>query len=124
MSTSNPTVRLLFNLPATNSIAAIVAFTMTSQWLVQIAEQQSAPQAPADQPQLLFSPWTTFCLKGQEPGAQQVCFTGKAGRDKHDDSPSTDAAFKEQQQRLSEELARRAEEARKRLNPLLNQLNR
>jgi invasion protein IalB len=43
------------------------------------------PQAPAEQaqqgePQLIFSPWTKFCLKGQEAGAKQVCFTGKDGR--------------------------------------------
>jgi invasion protein IalB len=42
-----------------------------------------APQAQApaaDQPQLIFSPWTKFCLKGQEANAKQVCFTGKDGR--------------------------------------------
>jgi len=45
-------------------------------------EAQPAPQAqaPADQPQLIFSPWTKFCLKGQEANAKQVCFTGKDGR--------------------------------------------
>ena len=37
------------------------------------------PQA-AEQPQLIFSPWTKFCLKGQEANAKQVCFTGKDGR--------------------------------------------
>jgi len=43
------------------------------------AEQpQQQPQA-AD-PQLIFSPWTKFCLKGQEANAKQVCFTGKDGR--------------------------------------------
>jgi invasion protein IalB len=41
------------------------------------AEQQ--PTAP-EQPQLIFSPWTKFCLKGQEANAKQVCFTGKDGR--------------------------------------------
>jgi invasion protein IalB len=41
------------------------------------AEQQ--PPA-AEQPQLIFSPWTKFCLKGQEANAKQVCFTGKDGR--------------------------------------------
>jgi invasion protein IalB len=41
----------------------------------------AAPQAQApDQPQLIFSPWTKFCLKGQEANAKQVCFTGKDGR--------------------------------------------
>ncbi len=47
------------------------------------AQQQAAPQgAPgADQQvQLIYAPWTKFCLKGQEAGAKQVCFTGKDGR--------------------------------------------
>jgi invasion protein IalB len=43
--------------------------------------QQPQAQAPAgEQPQLIFSPWTKFCLKGQEANAKQVCFTGKDGR--------------------------------------------
>jgi invasion protein IalB len=54
------------------------------------AEPQPA-QAPAAQPpggqqvQLVFSPWTKFCLKGQpgqapDPNAKEVCFTGKDAR--------------------------------------------
>ncbi len=46
-----------------------------------------APQAPAQgdeqqQPvQLIYSPWTKFCLKNQnDPNAKQVCFTGKDAR--------------------------------------------
>jgi invasion protein IalB len=53
-----------------------------------------AAQAPAAQPapgqaqqgqgdqqvQLIYSPWTKFCLKGQEADAKQVCFTGKDAR--------------------------------------------
>jgi len=42
------------------------------------AQQQAA--APAEQPTLIYSPWTKFCLKGQEANAKQVCFTGKDGR--------------------------------------------
>jgi len=50
--------------------------------------QQPAPppgqaQAPGgdQQVQLIYSPWTKFCLKGQEPNNQkQVCFTGKDAR--------------------------------------------
>jgi invasion protein IalB len=48
--------------------------------------QQKPPETPppaaaeAQQPQLIYSPWTKFCLKGQETNAQQVCFTGKDGR--------------------------------------------
>ena len=49
------------------------------------AQQAPAAGAPAAQPQeqqvqLIYAPWTKFCLKGQEAGAKQVCFTGKDGR--------------------------------------------
>jgi len=37
-------------------------------------------QPAADQVQLIYAPWTKFCLKGQDAGAKQVCFTGKDGR--------------------------------------------
>ncbi len=48
--------------------------------------QQPPPQAQPGQPpgneqvQLIYSPWTKFCLKGQETDAKQVCFTGKDAR--------------------------------------------
>jgi invasion protein IalB len=49
------------------------------------AQQAPAPAAPpaqsADQQvQLIYAPWTKFCLKGQDANAKQVCFTGKDGR--------------------------------------------
>ncbi len=45
------------------------------------APKPAPPQQPAaEQPQLIYSPWTKFCLKGQEANAKQVCFTGKDGR--------------------------------------------
>ncbi len=56
------------------------------------APQPQAQQAPAQQPaqgqqgqqeqqvQLIYSPWTKFCLKGQDANAKQICFTGKDGR--------------------------------------------
>ncbi len=48
----------------------------------QPAAQQQQPAAGAgqDQVQLIYSPWTKFCLKGQDANAKQVCFTGKDGR--------------------------------------------
>ena len=36
--------------------------------------------APDQQIQLIYAPWTKFCLKGQDANAKQVCFTGKDGR--------------------------------------------
>ena len=48
------------------------------------AAQQAPPPAagaPADQQiQLIYAPWTKFCLKGQDANAKQVCLTGKDGR--------------------------------------------
>jgi invasion protein IalB len=51
------------------------------------APAPEAQQAPAQgdqqqQVQLIYSPWTKFCLKGQnnEANAKQVCFTGKDAR--------------------------------------------
>jgi invasion protein IalB len=55
------------------------------------AQQQQAPppaagappagsQPPEQQVQLIYAPWTKFCLKGQDANAKQVCFTGKDGR--------------------------------------------
>jgi invasion protein IalB len=42
--------------------------------------QQGQAQNGQQQVQLIYSPWTKFCLKGQEPNAKQICFTGKDGR--------------------------------------------
>jgi invasion protein IalB len=44
----------------------------------QPAQAQGQPQE--QQIQLIYAPWTKFCLKGQDAGAKQVCFTGKDGR--------------------------------------------
>jgi invasion protein IalB len=44
------------------------------------AQQQAQPQQAqqAEPPQLIYSPWTKFCLK--EQSGKQVCFTGKDAR--------------------------------------------
>jgi invasion protein IalB len=52
---------------------------------VQAAPGQAPAQGAAAQPQdqqiqLIYAPWTKFCLKGQDANAKQVCFTGKDGR--------------------------------------------
>jgi invasion protein IalB len=47
----------------------------------QPPQQQAQPQQPQQENiQLIYSPWTKFCLKGQDANAKQVCFTGKDGR--------------------------------------------
>jgi invasion protein IalB len=43
--------------------------------------QAGAPQPPDQQmPQLIYAPWTKFCMKIPDAGPKQVCFTGKDGR--------------------------------------------
>jgi invasion protein IalB len=70
--------------PAPKSAQAQPAPKATAPKAAPKGKTEPAPQAqqaPAgEQPQLVFSPWTKFCLKGQEQGAKQVCFTGKDGR--------------------------------------------
>ncbi|MGO8924504.1 MAG: invasion associated locus B family protein [Xanthobacteraceae bacterium] len=47
------------------------------------AQQQAPAQGEQQQQvQLIYSPWTKFCLKGQnnDPNVKQVCFTGKDAR--------------------------------------------
>ena len=82
-------------------------------------DQPAPPAQQNEQSQFFFSPWTKFCLKGQEPDAKQVCFSGKEGRVERGESyagPATDPkVFEERQRALQQELARRAEEARERL---------
>jgi invasion protein IalB len=64
--------------PAQKAPAAPAAKGAPQQKPAAPAEGQ--PTAEAQTPQLIYSPWTKFCLKGQEANAQQVCFTGKDGR--------------------------------------------
>lgn len=68
--------------PAQNPKAAPKAAPKTPAKNPAPAAAQPAQPAPAqqDQVQLIYSPWTKFCLKGQDASAKQVCFTGKDGR--------------------------------------------
>ena len=40
-------------------------------------QAQGQGQGGQQQVQLIYSPWTKFCLKGQEANPKQVCFTGR-----------------------------------------------
>jgi invasion protein IalB len=44
------------------------------------APTQQQPAPSQQQMELIYSPWTKFCLKGKDPNPQQVCFTGKDAR--------------------------------------------
>jgi invasion protein IalB len=99
VSPSRPVGRTLAAIATSAMLAALTA-PASAQGPVRTAQQksraaqqkpsqkpaapaQAAPPAQAKQPpqiQLIYSPWTKFCLKGKEANAKQVCFTGKDGR--------------------------------------------
>jgi invasion protein IalB len=70
--------------PAPKKPAAAPAPAAAQPAPAPAAQQAPAPsqaQGQSDQQvQLIYSPWTKFCLKGQETDAKQVCFTGKDAR--------------------------------------------
>jgi hypothetical protein len=72
-----------------------------------------------DQPQIVISPWGKFCLKAQDPNVGQVCFTGRERRPASEAPPSDPKAFDEKQKQLREELRKRAEAARRKLEEQL-----
>lgn len=63
-----------------NGKAAPKAAPKADQPAAQQPAQQQGQQPAEQQVQLIYAPWTKFCLKGQDPNAKQVCFTGKDGR--------------------------------------------
>jgi invasion protein IalB len=72
-------------------LAAVAAATLMVS-TIAYAQQPTAPAAgtpvqaqpqPAEQPlQLIYTPWTKYCLKA--PDGKQTCFTGKDGRTESD----------------------------------------
>lgn len=63
--------------PARKPAAAPKPATPDAQ---QAQQPPAAAGADQQQVQLIYSPWTKFCIKGQEQNAKQVCFTGKDAR--------------------------------------------
>lgn len=64
-----------------NGKAAPKAAPKAEQPAQQAPAAQAQPQQQQQQQvQLIYAPWTKFCLKGQDANAKQVCFTGKDGR--------------------------------------------
>lgn len=70
-------------------VAALVTATLIvsttadgQQPVVPAVAQPPQPQqqSAAQQVQLIYSPWTKYCAKGQDANARQSCFTGKDGR--------------------------------------------
>src|SRR5437660_575602 len=63
-------------------VGAILSTALISGAPAAAAEAQvRAPSITVEiPPPLIYSPWRKFCGKGDDPGAKEVCFTGKDAR--------------------------------------------
>jgi invasion protein IalB len=90
---AQPDGRTIRTLARMAAVAVALAVALTSAASAQTpkkpparkpaaAPAQQQPAAPAQQEpvQLIYSPWTKFCLKNKDPQPKQVCFTGKDAR--------------------------------------------
>jgi invasion protein IalB len=67
--------------PAKKPAPAPVQQAQPAEQAQQVAPApQQGEQQPQQQVQLIYSPWTKFCLTGNEAGGKKVCFTGKDAR--------------------------------------------
>jgi hypothetical protein len=91
--------------------------------VTSLAAQESPavdPDAHAqpEMPQLIYSVWAKFCGKGNDPNDKEVCFT-VTGKDARSEAgqpvPNDPKMFGEQQKKLQEDLQKRADELRKKL---------
>lgn len=71
----------------TAAVTAMLAIAPVSPSLAQSSPPATAPAAapqgqgqPQKPVQLIYSPWTKFCLKSKDETPKQVCFTGKDAR--------------------------------------------
>jgi invasion protein IalB len=86
---ARPAGRTLGAIAKTAALTVALAVVPASLALAQAKKPparpapQAAPQAAQQQQQpvqLIYSPWTKFCLKSKDPNPKQVCFTGKDAR--------------------------------------------
>jgi hypothetical protein len=73
--------------------------------------------ASSTMPPFIYSPSAKFCVKSSEPGGKEVCFTGSGNilQEANEGPPTDPKVFEEQQKKLQEDLQKRADELRKKL---------
>jgi hypothetical protein len=96
---------------------AILSASIISGAPAVAAEAQEG--APSKMPPLIYSPSAEFCAKGSAPGAKEVCITGNIrlpnNQEANEGPPTDPMVFEEQQKKLQEDLQKRADELRKKL---------
>jgi invasion protein IalB len=79
-------MRSTFVVSASTIAGAAIAGAVLSLAIISSApaagaeDRGRAQNTTREMPQLIYSPWVKFCGKRNEPGAKEVCFTGKDAR--------------------------------------------
>jgi hypothetical protein len=116
--THNTLSSFIVSAPTGAAIAgAILSAAIISGAPAAAAEAQEG--APGRMPPLIYSPSAEFCAKGNAPGAKEVCFTGNIrlpnNQEANEGPPTDPKVFEEQQKKLRDDLQKRADELRKKL---------
>jgi hypothetical protein len=112
-------VRSAFVVPAPTRAGVAIAGAILSAAIICSAPAAAAEEerTPSVMPPLIYSPSAKFCVKSSEPGGKEVCFTGSGNiLQETNEGPATDPnVFEEQQKKLQNDLQKRADEIRKKL---------
>jgi hypothetical protein len=116
------TIRAIVCAPGVGLATSISVLAAGSIAHAQASEPPAVEQVQpgVDMPRLVLSPWTKFCLKSNS-GTEAICITGDGRiaaepmQERPDTANRDPALFEQQQARLQQELRRRADEARHRL---------
>jgi hypothetical protein len=101
--------------PGVAIAAAILSAAIISGAPAATAQAQEG--APSIMPPLIYSPSAKFCVKSSKPGAKEVCVTGSGNilQEANEGPPTDPNVLEEQQKKLQEDLQKRADELRKKL---------
>jgi hypothetical protein len=112
-------VRSTFVMSASTIAGAAIAGALLSAAIISgapaaVAEEEGMPSM---MPPLIYSPSAKFCVKSGEPGGKEVCFTssGNILQEANEGPPTDPNVFEEQQKKLQQDLQKRADEIRKKL---------
>jgi hypothetical protein len=120
-------MRSTFVVSASTRAGAAIAGALLSAAIIcggPAATAQAQEGAPSIMPPLIYSPSAKFCVKSSEPGAKEVCFTGSGNilQEANEGPPTDPKVLEERQKKLQEDLQKRADELRKKLESQRNAL--
>jgi hypothetical protein len=112
-------MRSTFVMSASTTAGVAIGGAILSAAIICGAPTAAAEEegTPSTMPPLVYSPSAKFCVKSSEPGGKEVCFTGSGNilQEANEGPPTDPNVFEEQQKKLQEDLQKRADEIRKKL---------